>query len=762
MVKVLQGNIAISFVRPADERLVREYLSSFGHRVVPVDDMEGIGIDLVLLDAPSASRYGTGFLRRLKDADPVFMPIIMALDARGSAAGWLNSGVIDDCLRLPLSKAELVSRINVFLRLRHQTKILAEKSDEIQALVNSSEDHIFMLNEEGEFVASNSRLSHLGRQHRENLIGRSLEEVFPADLAGSIRRKCTEALQSNKVRAMEYCLSEDAGVRYSHLTLFPVQLADGRKRIGGICRDITPLVETEKSRFLLAKAMEYTAESVIITDRDRKIIFVNAGFEKMSGYRRQEALGQKPSILHSGRHDASFYQKLHQTIYAGRIWKGDFTNRRQDGTLYVVEATISPVFDEQGEITHFISVRRDVTRERQFEKTRERMQRLEAIGTLAGGIAHDFNNILVPIMGYTELCQDIVPPGSQLKQYLDQVLLATNRARELVRQILSFSRQAEREKAPLDIRLVVKEALKLIRAALPADIRISQQIEPGNECVLADPTEIHQVIMNLCTNAQHAMAENGGVLSVALRAIEVDEGQAATRPGLHPGPYLQLTVGDTGCGIPEEVRGRIFEPYFTTKEKDGGTGLGLATVHGIVTGGGGVIFERSQPHQGAVFELYFPVVESPSGPSDDNVTLRVPGGSERILFVDDEPTIAELGRQMLGGLGYKVHSTTDPQAALTLLGNNPDAFDLVVTDMTMPGISGVQLVRKVHAIRPDIPIIICTGFSEKIKECRAGKNGVSQLLMKPISLNDLARAVRKALDEQKTDNNVSASVSKSA
>ncbi len=750
MVKVLQGNIAVSFARPADERLVREHLSSFGHRVVSVDDTERTGVDLVLLDARSTSRYGTGFLSRLKDADPVFLPIIMALDARGSAADWLNSGVIDDCLRLPLSKAELVCRINVFLRLRHQTKTLAEKSEEIRALVNSSEDHIFMLNEEGEFIASNNRMPHLVGLHCDDLVGRSLEEVLPADIAGSLRRECAETLRSDKVRTLEYCLPGNAGVRHRHLTLFSVKLADGRKRIGGICRDITTLVETEKSRFLLAKTMEYTAESVIITDRDKKIILVNTGFEKISGYSRQEALGKTPAILRSGRHNESFYRNMHQTIYAGRTWKGDITNRRKDGTLFVVEATISPVFDEQGEITHFVSVRREVTEERQFEKVRERMQRLEAIGTLAGGIAHDFNNILVPIMGYTELCKDIVPPGSQLKQYLDQVLLAANRARELVRQILSFSRQAEREKVPLDIRLVVKEALKLIRAALPADIQISQQIEPGNECVMADPTEIHQVIMNLCTNAQHAMAEKGGTLSVSLRAIKVDEEFAASRPGLHPGPYLQLTVGDTGCGIPEELRDRIFEPYFTTKEKDGGTGLGLATVHGIVTGGGGVISEQSEPRQGTVFELYFPVVESPAGRSGANVTLRGPGGSERILFVDDEPMIAELGKQMLGGLGYEVSSTTDPQAALTMLGNNPDAFDLVITDMTMPGIGGEKLVRAVRSIRQDIPIIICSGSSEKMKEYRQGKDGVGQLLMKPISLDDLARAARKALDEQKT------------
>ncbi|WP_457574434.1 PAS domain S-box protein [Desulfolithobacter sp.] len=745
----LQGTIAISFARPADERLVREHLASFGHRVVTLDEASRKGADLVLLDAPSAIRFGRSFFRRLRQADPVFLPVIVALDLRGSAADWLNSGVVDDCLRLPLSKAELISRINVFLRLRHQIAALAEKNEEIRALVNSSEDHIFMLSEQGEFIATNNRLRHLGSQGSDDLVGRPLEDVFPPDIARSLRRECARALALNQVRTMEYSLLGDRGLVHRHATLFPVHLADGRKRVGGICRDITTLVQTEQDRFLLAKAMEFAAESVIITDRDRKIIFVNAGFEKISGYSRNEVMGQTPRFLRSGRHDESFYRSLHETIYSGRTWKGDLINRNRNGTFYVVEATISPVFDEHGEITHFVSVRRDVTEERQFEKVRQRVQRLEAIGTLAGGIAHDFNNILTPIMGYTELCKTIVPPGSQLAEYLDQVLLAANRSKDLVRQILSFSRQVKQEKVPLDIRLVVKEALKLIRAALPADIQIELEIESGQECVLADPTEIHQVIMNLCTNAQHAMAGSGGVLSVGLHPVQVDEPFAATHPGLQPGPYLLLRVADTGCGIPEEIQDRIFEPYFTTKEEDRGTGLGLATVHGIVTRSGGVISVESEAGKGSVFELYFPVIQTENVEQVHRGLSQIAGGSERILFVDDEPMIAELGRQMLERLGYTVWATTDPGAALYQFGQDPDSFDLVITDMTMPGMSGEQLVEELHKIRPDMPIIICTGYSDKLSAYRDGKNGVSQVLIKPIGVQDLARAVRKALEGEK-------------
>ncbi len=738
--------IGILFARPADERLVREHLTMHGHRVVSLAGTEAGEADLILIDVPSTHRYDMACLRRLKEKDPVFLPLILAIDGRADAAAWLNTGVVDDCLRLPLSKAELVSRINVFLRLRQRTAALAEKSEEIRALVESSEDHIFMLDEQGRFIASNNRMQHLGPGSCEELIGCRLEDVLPPSAARSLRREVEKVLDQGRVRSMEYSLAAGTTL-HRHLTLFPVTLADGRRRIGGICRDITAQVETAKSRFLLAKAVDYTAESVIITDRDRKIIFVNAGFEKISGYSRQEALGRSPAFLSSGRHDNAFYRHLLETIHGGRTWKGDLVNRRKDGRLYVVEATISPVFDEQGEITHFVSVRRDVTEERRFEKVRQRMQRFEAIGTLAGGIAHDFNNILTPIMGYSELCKSMVPDDSQLRDHLEQIVLAAGRARELVRQILTFSRQKEARRVPLDVRMVVKEALKLIRAALPADIRIEQQIETAKEYVLADPTEIHQVVMNLCTNAQYAMYETGGILRVRLRRVDMDAAGAAAVPGLQAGAYLQLTVADTGCGIPPEILDRIFEPYFTTRSEDRGTGLGLATVHGIVTDIGGVVTVHSEQDQGAVFDVYLPVVEPPGVTEGEEEDRPVPGGDERILFVDDEPMIADLGRKMLGQLGYAVTATSDPLAALALLRKNPGCFDLVVTDMTMPGMSGMELVRQIGTLRPDLPVIVCTGFNRKMphQDWTRRKN-VRQLLMKPMGFRELAQAVRSALD----------------
>ncbi len=741
-----RATIAVSFARPADTRLVREHLRAHGHRVVKVTEDTAGGIDLVLLDAPSLRRHHLSLLRRLKDNDPVFLPVILAIDRHGNAADCLNTGVVDDCLRLPLSRAELASRLNVFLRLRQRTAALAEKNEEIRALVESSEDHIFMLDKEGRFIASNNRTRHLGQAQRDRLIGRRLDQVLPSDVAATLQQEVDEVLATRAVRVMEYSLVVKGTTLHRHLTLFPVTLADGRQQVGGVCRDITSQVETEKSRFLLAKAVDYTAESVIITDRARKIIFVNTGFEKISGYSRQEALGKSPAFLHSGRHDAAFYQHLLATIYGGRTWKGDLINRRKDGRIYVVEATISPVFDEYGGISHFVSVRRDVTEERRFEKVRQQMQRFEAIGTLAGGIAHDFNNILTPIMGYSELCKSMLPADSRIRDNIEQIVLAAHRARELVRQILTFSRQKGARRVPLDIRMVVKEALKLIRAALPADIRIEQQIEAGREHVLADPTEIHQVVMNLCTNAQYAMLETGGTLKVRLGRIDIDRSKAETVPGLHAGPYLRLRVEDTGCGIPPRILDRIFEPYFTTRSEDHGTGLGLATVQGIVTGIGGVVTVESAEERGTVFDVFLPVVDTPAEMEKGSGEQPVPGGNERILFVDDEPMIADLGRKMLGQLGYTVTAVTDPVAALALLRNNPGCFDLLITDMTMPAMSGMELVREINALRPELPVIVCTGFNKKMPQEWKDGNNVHSLLTKPLGFRELAQAVRNALD----------------
>jgi PAS domain S-box-containing protein len=377
----------------------------------------------------------------------------------------------------------------------------------------------------------------------------------------------------------------------------------------------------------------------------------------------------------------------------------------------------------------------------------QQAQKMEAIGTLAGGIAHDFNNILTAILGYAELASLDLPEDSKVKDNLQQSIRAGHRAKALVQQILAFSRRGREERKPVNIKPIIKEELKFLRASLPATIEIRQDMAEDLGAIEADPTQVHQVVMNLCTNAAHAMGENGGVLRVSLNNCRVEKGTSAAIAGIEPGPYLRLRVSDTGHGMPPEILKKIFEPYFTTKEIGKGTGLGLAVVHGIVKGYGGGITVSSEVGQGSTFDVYFPWVETPKEVSVAGARESLPaGGHERILLVDDEHAVAEVVQGMLTILGYRTSARTSSIEALELFRAKPDQFDLVVTDMTMPNMTGDKLTGKLLEIRPDIPIILCTGFSEYITKEKAEGLGIRELLLKPLVMKELAQAVRRVLD----------------
>ncbi len=377
-------------------------------------------------------------------------------------------------------------------------------------------------------------------------------------------------------------------------------------------------------------------------------------------------------------------------------------------------------------------------------------QKMEAVGTLAGGIAHDFNNILAAILGYAELANFDIAEDSRTKYNLQQSIKATHRARDLVQQILAFSRQARQERKPLDIKPLIKEGLKFLRASLPATIEIRQNMEEDPGTIEADPTQVYQVLMNLCTNAAHAMDEKGGVLEVSLGKADMDGEASAAPAGMEPGPYLRLRVSDTGHGMPPEILKRIFDPYFTTKEVGKGTGLGLAVVHGIVKSYGGGITVSSEMGKGSTFDIYFPRVQAMGRASEAERAEPLPfGGHERVLFVDDEKAIVEIGHSMLKYLGYEVEVRTSSIEALELFRAQADRFDLVITDMTMPNMTGDKLAQELLRIRPGIPIILCTGFSEYLTEEKAKALGVRELLMKPLAIRDLAQAVRRVLDYRK-------------
>jgi PAS domain S-box-containing protein len=373
-------------------------------------------------------------------------------------------------------------------------------------------------------------------------------------------------------------------------------------------------------------------------------------------------------------------------------------------------------------------------------------QKMEAIGTLAGGIAHDFNNVLAAIMGFTELTLVDLPMDTEAHGNLEQVLKAANRAKDLVSQILSFSRRGDQEKKPVEIGPIIKEALKLLRASLPATIEIQTRLHVERGKVLANPVQIHQLIMNLCTNAAQAMP-GGGLLRVEISAVEMGRRETARYAGLVPGRYLLLRVSDTGVGMESQVMERIFEPFFTTKEPGEGTGMGLSVVHGLVKSHGGAITVYSEPGQGSSFSVHLPSIEASGDDGPGKPDAPLPGGNERVLLIDDEPALADIGRHALERLGYRVRALTSGPEALELFTGHPDDFDLVITDYTMPQITGLDLARELQKIRPDIPIIMCTGFSGQLTAQRAQEAGIKRLLVKPLVRRDTALAVRQVLDD---------------
>ena len=380
------------------------------------------------------------------------------------------------------------------------------------------------------------------------------------------------------------------------------------------------------------------------------------------------------------------------------------------------------------------------------EKQLQQVLKIQAIGTLAGGIAHDFNNILFPIVGYTELTMDEVPEDSAARKNLEEILKAAHRAKNLVQQILTFSRQSGQEREPIRVQYVIKEALKLLRATIPSTIEIEHHLEENCGAISGDATQIHQVIMNLCTNAYQAMQESGGKLEIGLTEVDITYADTIERVGLKPGRHLQLSVKDEGCGMERAVMDRIFEPYYTTKSHGKGTGLGLAVIHGIVKNHGGDIIVDSQLGEGSPFYVFLPVIDEIDVQTKTPTFTMASKGTERILLVDDEAQIIDMEQQMLEHLGYKVTSSTDSQKALELFTRSPEDFDLVITDMTMPHMTGDRLARRLLDIKPEIPVILCTGFNEAITEEKALSMGIQKFVMKPVVKNELASTIRAVLD----------------
>jgi len=494
--------------------------------------------------------------------------------------------------------------------------------------------------------------------------------------------------------------------------------------------------------------VESSTDIIFMTDIEGKLMFMNHNFQKLTGYQVENFISKPFTDMFPAWYIKISMEMLGDGLKGIVIPLYEVAFQKKNNTTVPVELNLTI----QRDINHMpfgaLGIARDITERKKLETQLQQTQKMEAIGTLAGGIAHDFNNILGSIIGYGEMMEMFdVKENTKIGDRLSHILKGAYRARDLVDQILTFSRHKDQQKKPLRLTPILKEALKFLRASLPATIRIDENLKCRDDVVMADPTQIHQILMNLCTNASQAMASTGGTITVGLNQINYGELEPSARIGLEPGPYVKVSVADQGMGIDNAIIEKIFDPFFTTKKPNEGTGMGLAVVHGIVTNHNGAI-EIKTGTEGTTFNIYFPFMEiAPSAAAEETTgSLSLPTGQGKILFIDDEKPLVQFSKEILEYLGYKVTVKTDSIKALEIFKQTPDLFDLIVTDQTMPNMTGLDLAKKIIAIRPGLPIVLCTGFSTKITEKKALTAGIHTYVKKPLGPRKLATVVSRILN----------------
>jgi PAS domain S-box-containing protein len=650
---------------------------------------------------------------------------------------------------------------NITDRKRAEDTLL-ENEARMRAITDSARDAIIMMDQNGTISYWNPAAQRIFGYTADEAIGTDLHQLLTPL---RYHKAQNDAFPKFKLTGRGQIIDTTVEVEARHkngqefsieLSLSALFLQDHWHALG-VIRDISErkrieeaLREGEKKYRII---FDSANDALFIHNMQGRILETNPMACERLGYDHAELTSMKISQVDTPGAAQRIPEHLAKLMEQGHL-TFEVVHLRKDGLRIPTEVSARRI-EWDGQLA-IMSICRDISERKRAEEEKERLQtqlihtqKMEAIGTLAGGIAHDFNNILGAILGYAELARNACPSGSRAIKFIDRELDAVQRATLLVKQILAFSRQEKHERIPLHLDSLIKEAVKLLRPILPSTISIKQQVDTTTKSILADPTQAHQILMNLCTNAFHAMEKTGGTLEITLKNSELSRTDLPPLTGAQPGTYVVLSVGDTGTGIPQEIREKIFDPYFSTKGVGKGSGMGLAITHGIITRYGGFINVESNPGAGSIFHVFFPAIEHEALPEIQNVqTASV--GNARILLVDDEDMLLELGKEILESLGYEVTVRKSSREALVTFKNQPDLFDVVITDQTMPEMTGIDLAREILEIRADIPIILCTGYSSLVNEKEARTCGIKEFVMKPVTIAGMATLLKKVLNQEKS------------
>ena len=630
---------------------------------------------------------------------------------------------------------------------------LIEERHLLHTLMDNLPDKIYFKDRESRFTQINLALAkELKLSHPAQAVGKTDFDTFPGEQGKEFYRDEQEIIMTGQplVDKEEKLIWANGKVTWVSTTKMPLRDPNG-DIVGtfGVSRDITERKRAEAEHIRLVTAIEQSAEAVVITNTAGDIEYVNPAFTHITGYGREEVLGQSPRILKSGKHDLEFYRQLWETVLKGEIWHGEVINRRKDGKQYTEEMTITPVRGASGEVTHFIATKQDVTERRTLEAQLHQASKMEAVGRLAGGVAHDFNNLLTIINGYSQILQEKLQSDTEATGHLKEISLAGERAAALTRQLLAFSRRQVLAPQVLDLNAVVSNLDKMLGRLIGEDIKLHTHLDPALGHVKADPGQIEQVLMNLVVNARDAMP-TGGNLTLETGNVELDETYASTHPTVQPGPHVMLAVSDTGVGMTPETKARIFEPFFTTKEQSKGTGLGLATVYGIVKQSGGSIWVYSELGHGTVFKIYLPLVgDYPVAKELAKTETDSAAGTETILVVEDEKGVRSLIRLALISAGYKVLEVEDGESAVATCANYDGPIHMLLTDVVMPQMSGPAVAGKVATLRPGIKVVYMSGYTDDAMVHHGVLSQDTPFIQKPFSPMALRKKIREVLGERK-------------